>query len=200
MQHESAPTLVDEPFFSSGIQKLTLGLLIVSGGVIAAFLLWSSYLSSREESVHLAFVAAKSPEEKQKIADENKTTVQAALIYLNLAHAALDEKPQDALHLYDSFLTHHQDHLLANAAYLGKAKALETLQKPQEALLVYQTIVKSKKVDAYVPLALLSLSRLHAAQDQVAEARQNLQDLLIGYADYATEAKERLKMLPEHKS
>ncbi len=200
MQHEQAPILVDETLFSSTVQKLILALLTASFLVIGGWFLWSAHLSNREEKTRLAFMTAKSPEEKRKVADQNRGTDQAALIYLNLANAALDAKPQEALELYDAFLLRNEHHRLANAARLGKAKALELTQKADEALTVYQKITQTKKADIYIPLALLNLSRLQVAQGKESDARQSLQDLLVGYADYATEAKERLKMIPEKKS
>ncbi len=200
MQHEQAPILVDEALFSTAMQKFILALLTASFLVLGGWFLWSAHLSNLEQEVHRAFVEAKSPEEKRKVADQNRGTEQAALIYLNLANAALDTKPQEALELYEAFLLRDEHHCLANAARLGKAKALELMQKSEEALTVYQKITQTKKGDIYIPLALLNLSRLQVAQGKESEARQSLQELLIGYADYATEAKERLKMIPEKKS
>ncbi len=200
MQNEQAPILVDEPLFFSEAHKLILILLISVCLLIGGWFCWTSYLSHQEEEVHRQSVLAKSPEEKRKVADQNKGTAQAAFIYLNLAHAALESKPQEALDLYEIVIAQYPHHLLVNAAQLGKGKALEQLQKPQEAMAVYQKIAQVKKGDAYVPLAILNLSRLQLAQGQWTEARQSLQDLLIGYSDYAIEAKERLKMIPEKKS
>jgi tetratricopeptide (TPR) repeat protein len=200
MQHEQAPILIDEPIFSSAIQKLILVTLVSLSVVAGIWFFWSAQVSRREDQAHLAFVSAKTAAEKRAVADQYAGSQQSALIYLELANDSLDAKPQEALEIYEAFLKNHEHHLLRNAAALGKAKALESLQKSQEAIAVYQTIAQSKPADTYVPLALLNLSRLQLAQGKVGEARQSLQDLLTRHAEYATEVKERLKALPESKS
>ncbi|MES2310483.1 MAG: tetratricopeptide repeat protein [Verrucomicrobiota bacterium] len=200
MQHDQAPILIDEPLFTSATQKL---ILVVLASLILVAGIWfflSEQASRREDQAHLAFISAKSSTEKRQVADQYSGTQQSALIYLQLANESLDTKPQEALDLYESFLKKYGNHLLKNAAALGKAKALESLQKPQEAMAVYQSIVQTKPADTYVPVALLNLSRLQVAQGQVAAARQSLQDLITRHAEYAAEAKERLKSLPEIKS
>lgn len=199
MQNESTPVFVDETIFSSEVQKIifiVITALIVLGG---GWWGWGVYTSHREDEAHLAIVAAKTPEEKRKVADLYSGTKQAAITYLELAHASLDAKPQEALELYDFYLKKYSHHPLSSSARFGKAKALEKLNQPQEALQVYQSLTQGES-HLFTAQSLVQLARIQSEQGQGASARQTLQDLMTRFPDYTAEAKEKLKSIPETKS
>lgn len=196
MQKDSNPIVVDEPLFSSEVQKMILISLVALSLIGGGWFFWSTYLNHLESKMHEALILAKTPEEKKKVADAHPGTHQAFLFYLELAHESLKTNSQEALDLYETALKKNPQHPLANAALMGKAQALEKLNKAPEALAIYQSL--AQKTDGlYGPQALLQVVRLQSSQGQNAQARQNLLDLMTRYPDYTNEAKERLKRIPE---
>jgi predicted negative regulator of RcsB-dependent stress response len=144
-----------------------LAVAVVVVGGLFYYYYQQSQRDALEASAREALVAAKTPEEMVKVADQFPTTDQAALALLSAADASFAKRDYDAaIKDYKSALFGPKiDEMLAESARLGLASSLEASGNIDDAIYAYlreATLKKDVGIDSpYAPYAYMAAARLY---------------------------------------
>jgi len=172
--------------------------LLLSLGLLG-YKLAMEHSKANWEKVILSYQAAKTNEEKLKIAKAHLSNKQAAVWILQIA-ASLYEKGaiSEALSTFQFFLEHFPGHPLEAGAMLGAGECLESQGKTEQALLLYQRILEKKDTEAYRALAILRLAQIRIQKKEYGPAKELLEKFLSHNtrSPFANQAQMLLEMIP----
>jgi tetratricopeptide (TPR) repeat protein len=150
--------------------------------VVLGLVLWAAYLyneARKKENSELALASAKTVEEFRKVATEWTGTPAAATAQFRVADKLREEgKIDDAAKEYRDFATKNPTHPLMVGSIASLGLMYESAGKQTEALEAYSRIQTSYPNSGHVPVALLGLARIQAAQGKIDEANKTLDTLI----------------------
>ncbi|CAI9084676.1 hypothetical protein A7K93_10760 [Candidatus Methylacidiphilum fumarolicum] len=178
-------------------------------GTVSLFLLLSlglfgyklamEHSKAKWEKVILSYQAAKTNEEKLKIAKAHLSNKQAAVWILQIAGNLYEKGAiSEALSTFQFFLEHFPGHPLEAGAMLGAGECLESQGQTQQAVLLYQRILEKKDTEAYRALAILRLAQIRIQKKEYGPAKELLEKFLSQNArsPFANQAQMLLEMIP----
>ncbi len=156
--------------------------------VVLGLALWAVYLyaeSRKKEGSESALASAKNADELRKVTTEWTGTPAAATAQYRLADELRKEnKLDEAAKEYTAFAKNNPAHPLLVSSIAALGLTLETAGKTSEALATYQRIQSSYPKSGHLPLALISIARIQAAEGKTDEATKTLDTLLQSGSSY----------------
>ena len=156
--------------------------------VVLGLALWAVYLyaeSRKKEGSESALASAKNADELRKVTTEWTGTPAAATAQYRLADELRKEnKLDEAAKEYTAFAKNNPAHPLLVSSIAALGLTLETAGKTPEALATYQRIQSSYPKSGHLPLALISIARIQAAEGKIDEATKTLDTLLQSGSSY----------------
>jgi len=139
---------------------------------------FKQYRASKIAGANQEMLKASSLEELESVIAKYGNTKAGNAVRLRLAKAYYDaSKYEDALNTYDLFLKKGEARGFAEIAQLGRAQALEGLNRLDEALAAYQSFEKANAKHFLQPYATLGVVRVMTMQGKKDEAKKLLENL-----------------------
>ena len=161
---------------ANGMQFLvTLGAVaVVLGGAFA----FKHYRAAKIAGANKELLKAASLEELEAVVAKYGSTKAGNATRLRLAKSYYDaSKYDDALNVYDACLKNGVQPEFEAIARLGRAHALEGLERYDEALTAYEGFAKASAGHYLLPQAKMGLARIYALQGKKDEAKKLLENL-----------------------
>ena len=164
--------------------KSTLTMLLVVAVAVAGFYAWKNYQTKTTNAANQALVNAFSPDELETaVADYGSTKVGPAL-RIRLAKAYYDGgKYQEALEVYDVLNKSSSNAAFADVSQVGRAYALEGLEKYKEAQEAFASFAQSNTNSYLLLTAQLGAARCKMLQGGKDEAVKDLEALKAASKD-----------------
>lgn len=158
--------------------------LAVAVVVLLGIQIWHGQKSSKAAAAVQALFQSRSPEELQQLA---ATDSQAPTAPMALASAAAEFYAQnrydEALAAYQSFLAQYPAHMLAPQAELGAAASFEALDDFEAAVAGYVAFAEKQAESPLRPQAVFGAARCLEQLDRFAEARALYEDFIAANPD-----------------
>lgn len=147
------------------------------------------YSARRDDAAAALLAAAKGPTDFQKVLADYPGSAAAPSAALLLAQSQRQEKKfAEANTTLEGFLKRNPKHELVTTAMMAMAANLESLGKPDDALLMDRRIAAEHPRDFNAPLALLAQVHILKEKGQIEEARRVCETVLTQYRDsYASQ-------------
>lgn len=186
------PLLETQVFWGHYKTPILLGLLIA----LCLLAGWGGYrlYTARQDAAAAALLAsAKGAADFQKvIADYPSSAASASASLLLAEQQRKEQKFAEANSTLQAFTKASPKHEFATTAKMAIAGNLESLGKPEEALIMYRRIAAENPRDFNAPLALLAEVHLLKQAGQVEEARRVCETVLTQYREsYAAQEAQR---------
>lgn len=161
---------------AKGPQSLvTLGAAVLIFGAVWAF---RHYRTAKIASANQAFLKAQSLEDLEGVVAQFGSFKAGNAARLRLAKAYFDAgKAQESFDLYELCLEKGAPHGFREIAELGRAHALEALNRLDDALTAYQEFERGRADHFLRPQAVLGIARVLTLQGKKDEARKRLENL-----------------------
>lgn len=156
------------------------------------------YSQHQEDAAAALLATAKKPEDYGQVITKYPNTAAGASACVFLAEQQRSEKNFIGANIsLKEFITKHPQHELVGAARLAMAANLESLGKPDDALLMYQSAAASNPRNYTAPIALMSQVRLLKEKKQTDEARRICEKVIAEHSDsyWANDAFRQLQEL-----
>lgn len=191
------PTLEAQVFWVKNRTELVVGALVVllALGGFAAF---QFYRDRRNSSGSEALTGAQSEQDYRRVIEQFSDTPAGASATVMLSEKQRsDKKFAEANATLQKFVEKNKKHQLITTARMAMAANLESLDKPDEALSVYERIVSEFPKSYNAPLALLSQVHLLKEKNKTEEARRVCETIMTQYRDsfVSGEASRQLRAL-----
>ena len=162
---------------------VTLAVVAILGGGAFAF---KEYRLSRATNANKEFVHANSLEELESVVAKFGSTPTGNAARLRLAKAYFDaSKYEDALSTYDTCLSKGAPKGFEDVARLGRAHALEALNRLDEALAAYEAFNKDAAGHFLQPQSQMGIARIYTLQGKKDEAKKLVENLKAQKTDNA---------------
>jgi predicted negative regulator of RcsB-dependent stress response len=178
------------------VYPLLAALVIVVGG----FGYYYNLQYQREQletTARAALVAAKTPEEMVKVADQYPHADQATLALLGAADASFAKRDYAAaIQDYQRIIsTASTDPMLRDTAQIGLASAFEANKKIDDAIKAYLEVASRGAQSPYAPFAYAAAARLYDEKGDKDNERKTLHDAasLDPNSSFVKEAQSKLK-------
>jgi len=156
---------------------------ILAGGAFA----FKQHRASRIASANKELTRASSLEELESVVAKFGSTKAGNAARLRLAKAYFDaSRYEDALNTYDACLKRGAPAGFVEIATLGRALALEGLNRLDEALAAYEAFTKSCAGHFLEPQAQMGIARVYTLQGKKDEAKKLLENLKAKKTDNAS--------------
>src|ERR1041384_7616940 len=182
---------VETRFFWERFKAQIAAVLVLALLGIVGFAGYTLYSQRREAAASAALADAKTVPDLRGVIERYGNTRAAANAYLLLADSQRNEKKfAEANATLQVFTDKYPKHELVTTARLAMAANLESMDKPDEALALYQRTAASYPNSFNAPLALLSQIHLLRAKNKVEEGRIVCEKILTDYREsyWASEA------------
>ena len=147
---------------------------ILSGGAFA----FKQYRASRVSNANKELVRANTLEDLEALTAKYGSIQAGNAARLRLAKSYFDAaRYEDALNTYDACLSKGAPKGFEEIARLGRAHALEGLNRLDEALAAYQAFAKESAGHFLEPQAQMGIARVYALQGKKDEAKKLLENL-----------------------
>jgi len=188
VSEELAPLI--EWWGKSGRQYLmAISIAVIAGSL---FFIWRHMRDAQASEAAIAASDARSIDELEGIVNKYGKTTTGIAVRLRLAKAFYDaDKFEDALAAYDEFLKLHSTHPLASIATVGRAAALEGLNRLVEAEESFKNFRTGNADHFLAPVAWLGEARCMALRGQKQEAVALLDELKLAKVDTPWEQKAK---------
>jgi predicted negative regulator of RcsB-dependent stress response len=154
---------------------VTLAAVAVLGGGAFAY---QQYRTGKIAGANKALVEASTLEELETLAQKYGATKAGNVARLRLAKAYYDASNfEEALASYDTCLSKGAPKGFAEIARLGRAHALEGLNRLDEALVAYEAFDKAAEGHFLQPQAKMGIARIYTLQGKKDEAKKLLENL-----------------------
>lgn len=162
--------------------------VLLGVGLAVAFLVgFAVYRTYRQNSILKAAQAlarAGSVEQLQQVVSQYPSTPSAPLAMLTMAARQFDQGQYEmAQYTYAQFLERYPDHLMKEAAELGRAQCLEAMGDGSRALEAFEAFIASRPLHFLVPLARLGRGRVLVQEGRLEEARTAYEEFLVQHPD-----------------
>jgi predicted negative regulator of RcsB-dependent stress response len=172
--------------------------LVLALLTVAAWGGYRFYSDRRAETAAGVLATAKTTADYQKVIAQYGVTPASQSAYLFLAEEQRKEKKfSEANTTLQSFIDKYPKHQLKGTARMAMAANLESLGKPDEALIVYQRLATDDPQGFTAPIALLAQVHIFKDKNQIAEARRVCEAIMTQYREslVANEATRQLRLL-----
>jgi predicted negative regulator of RcsB-dependent stress response len=147
---------------------------VLAGGAFA----FKQYRSSRIASANKELIRANTLEELESAVVKFGSTQVGNAARLRLGKAYFDaSRYEDALSTYDTCLSKGAPAGFAEIAQLGRAHALEALNRLDDALAAYEAFNKDSAGHFLQPQAQMGVARIYTLQGKTDEAKKRLENL-----------------------
>ncbi len=158
--------------------------LVVVVVVMLGVSVWRKQQAAKSEAAVQALFQGRSPEEFQQLAltDPKSPTAPVALATA-AAEFYAENRYDEALVTYRSFLTQYPDHMLVADAELGVASSLEALEEYDEAATAYMAFAEGHSGNPMEPRAVFGAARCREQLEQFDEARALYEEFIVANPD-----------------
>ncbi len=180
-----------------------IAVLIIVLLAIAGFAGYRFYSDHRAAAASALLASAKSAQAYQQVIANYPNTPAGADAYLLLAEAQRNERKfTEATGTLQVFINKNPNHELVSTAKMAMAANLESMEKNDQALSIYQQIASIYPNSFNAPLALLSQVYLLKSENRIEEARRICETILTRYREsfWAGEAAQELRLLKPNAS
>ena len=151
-----------------------LTVAVVLGGAVA----FKQYRANKIDGVNKALLKASSLEELETLVAQYGSLKAGNAARLRLAKAYYDaSKYEEALSAYETCISKGAPQGFAEIADLGRAHALEGLNRLDDALAAYQAFEKASAGHCLLPQAQMGIARIYTLQGKKDEAKKRLETL-----------------------
>jgi len=148
--------------------------VVVLGGAVA----FKQYRDNKIDGVNKALLKASSLEELETVVAQYGSLKAGNAARLRLAKAYYDaSKYEEALNAYETCISKGAPQGFAEIADLGRAHALEGLNRLDDALAAYQAFEKASAGHCLQPQAQMGVARIYTLQGKKDEAKKLLETL-----------------------
>jgi TolA-binding protein len=175
-----------------------VGAVIIVLAAIIGFAGYRLYLERREVRAAVSLANAKGAVDYRRVIETYPGTPAGSGAYLLLAQTQRAEKKfAEANTTLQDFVNKNPTHELVATAKMAMAANLESMDKTDEALALYQQIATSYSKNFNAPLALMCRVHILKAKGRTDEARQACDTILTQYRDsfWAREAMQESSLL-----
>jgi predicted negative regulator of RcsB-dependent stress response len=194
----SADPVLETQVFWDRHKKEVFAALILALLAVAAWGGYRLYSDRRDATAANLLTAAKTAADFQKVIAQYPGTAAGGSAYLFLAEEQRKEKKfNEANATLQSFVDKNPKHQLKGTARMAMAANLESLEKRDEALTVYQRLVADDPQGFIAPIALIAEVPILKDKNQIEEARHVCETILTKYREslVASEATRQLRLL-----
>lgn len=197
MESDDSNILDAEPFnWRLVIYPILVALVVVVGGLSYYYYL-QQQRDQLEASARAALVAAKTPEELLKVAEQYPHADQATLALLSAASRSFSDRDfAAAIKDYQQVIqTPTTDPGLRDSAQVGLASALEASGKSDDAISTYLEVADQADKSPYAPFAYYSAARLYEERGDKENERRILTEAasLDPDSPFVKQAQQKLK-------
>lgn len=194
----STDPVLETQVFWERYKKVVFAVLVLALLTVAAWGAYRFYSDRRAETAAGLLATAKTATDYQKVIAQYGATPASQSAYLFLAEEQRKEKKfSEANTTLQSFIDKYPKHQLKGTARMAMAANLESLGKPDEALIVYQRLATDDPQGFTAPIALLAQVHIFKGKNQIAEARRVCEAIMTQYREslVANEATRQLRLL-----
>ncbi|HWM26040.1 MAG TPA: tetratricopeptide repeat protein [Chthoniobacterales bacterium] len=194
----STDPVLETQVFWERYKNVIFAVLVLALLTVTAWGGYRFYSLRRAETAAALLATAKTAADFQKVIAQYEATPAGASAYLFLAEEQRKEKKfGEANATLQSFIDKYPKHQLKGTARMALAANLESLGKPDEALIVYQRLATDDPQGFTAPIALLAQVHIFKDKSQIAEARRVCEAIMTQYREslVANEATRQLRLL-----
>src|ERR1039457_6805967 len=194
----STDPVLETQVFWERHKKEVFAALVIALLAVAACGGYRLYSDRRDATAANVLTAAKTAADFQKVIAQYPGTAAGGSAYLFLAEEQRKEKKfNEANATLQSFVDKNPKHQLKGTARMAMAANLESLEKRDEALTVYQRLAADDPQGYIAPIAMISEGHILKEKNKIEEARRVCETIVTKYRDslVASEATRQLRLL-----